>query len=206
MAIANYTDLQSAIADWLARADLTARIPDFVALAEGHFNRELRTREMLSAYAPVLSGGTASLPPDFLESYEITWTGPARSRSLKNVEPDSEAWRFRYRPNGDPSMFVILASTVSIRPAAGGNITIVYYQSIPPLVSNSTNWLLTKCPDLYLYRALAEAYIYQKNDEKSSEFIALATAEVGKAIAAADSNKLARRPNSPPPGDDTGTA
>ena len=32
MALANYTDLQSSIAAWAHRSDLTAIIPDFIAL------------------------------------------------------------------------------------------------------------------------------------------------------------------------------
>lgn len=205
MAIANYTDLQSAVADYLARADLTTRIPDFITLAEAHFNRELRTLEMLNAATPTLSSGTALLPTDFLEWQIVNWSG-VRTRDLKYVEPDSEQWRFRYRPNGDPSMFTLLPTAIIIRPIATGTLTVVYYQKIPPLASNTTNWLLTKCPDLYVYRSLAEAYIYQKNDKLSGEFIALANAEVQKAIGAADTNKLSLRPNAKPPGDDTGTA
>ena len=34
MALANYSDLQSAVAGWLNRTDLTSQIPDFIALAE----------------------------------------------------------------------------------------------------------------------------------------------------------------------------
>ena len=34
MAITNYTQLQSSIASWLLRDDLTAVIPDFITLAD----------------------------------------------------------------------------------------------------------------------------------------------------------------------------
>lgn len=205
MAIASYTDLQAAIADYLARADLTVRIPDFITLAEAHFNRELRTREMISGTAVALGGGAFALPVDYLEWLSLEWNG-VRTRDLKYVEPDSEAWRFRYRPNGDPSMFTVIGASILIRPQAAGSVVLRYYQSIPPLQYSPSNWLLAKCPDLYLYRTLAEAYIYQKNETRAAEFLTLAGAETAKAITAADSNKLAKRPNSPPPGDDTGTA
>ena len=33
MAITTYAELQAAAANWLVRADLTARIPEFIALA-----------------------------------------------------------------------------------------------------------------------------------------------------------------------------
>lgn len=44
--INDYATLKTAIASWLARADLTAAIPDFIQLAETRFNRELRVRQM----------------------------------------------------------------------------------------------------------------------------------------------------------------
>ena len=46
MAISNYTELNTAVANWLDRDDLTDRIPEFIALAEARFNRLLRIRAM----------------------------------------------------------------------------------------------------------------------------------------------------------------
>ena len=45
MAITNYTELKSSLADWLNRSDLTTVIPDFITLAESQFNREIRNRK-----------------------------------------------------------------------------------------------------------------------------------------------------------------
>ena len=39
MALDNYTNLKASIADWLARADMTAVIPDLITLAEGQMHR-----------------------------------------------------------------------------------------------------------------------------------------------------------------------
>ncbi|NCV21747.1 MAG: hypothetical protein EBV45_07325 [Chloroflexi bacterium] len=45
--ITTYTTLQSTIADYLNRADLTAQIPTFIQMAEADMNTRLRTREMI---------------------------------------------------------------------------------------------------------------------------------------------------------------
>ena len=45
MAIGTYAELQTAVANWLDRDDLTDRIPEFIALAEAKMNRA-------SAYIP----------------------------------------------------------------------------------------------------------------------------------------------------------
>ena len=46
MALATYADLQGEIASWLRRADLSAEIPTFIALAEAQMNRRLRVRPL----------------------------------------------------------------------------------------------------------------------------------------------------------------
>jgi hypothetical protein len=43
----------------------------------------------------------------------------------------------------------------------------IYYAQIPALSdSNTTNWMLTKNPDIYLYGALLEASPYIMNDTR----------------------------------------
>ena len=46
MALSTYDELRDSIANWADRADLAQFIPDFVALCEARFNRELRLRSM----------------------------------------------------------------------------------------------------------------------------------------------------------------
>ena len=46
MAISTYVELQTAVANWLDRDDMSARIPEFIALTEARFNRILRIRAM----------------------------------------------------------------------------------------------------------------------------------------------------------------
>jgi hypothetical protein len=46
---------------------------------------------------------------------------------------------------------------------------LTYYATIPALsVSNTTNWLLTDSPDLYLYGALLQAAPYLQDDQRIS--------------------------------------
>lgn len=41
-----------------------------------------------------------------------------------------------------------------------------YYQRIPSLLTNATNWLLTKSPDLYLYGSMLEGEAYLMGDDR----------------------------------------
>ena len=44
MSLDTYSNLQTSIANFLARDDLTTNIPDFISLAEARMSRELDTR------------------------------------------------------------------------------------------------------------------------------------------------------------------
>ena len=46
MALTNYAELKSSIADFLNRDDLTSVIPTFISLAEAQFARDLRHYKM----------------------------------------------------------------------------------------------------------------------------------------------------------------
>ena len=52
-------------------------------------------------------------------------------------------------------------------PDSDYSIELLYYQRIPALSNtNPTNWLLTICPNAYLYGALLAAQPYLINDER----------------------------------------
>ena len=68
MAIGTYSELQTAVANWLDRDDLTDRIPEFIALAEAKMNRVLRISlmENVSTALTMVSGTRDySLPTGF---------------------------------------------------------------------------------------------------------------------------------------------
>ena len=50
MALNNYANLKTAIANFLARDDLTSEIDDFIDLTEADFNRRLRIRAPLDLH------------------------------------------------------------------------------------------------------------------------------------------------------------
>lgn len=71
---------------------------------------------------------------------------------------------------GTPLYFTIFGSEIELAPTpdAAYTIEMIYRQNIPALASNSTNWLLTLSPDLYLYGSLMETAPYIKEDARLS--------------------------------------
>jgi hypothetical protein len=160
MALANYTDLLAAVAGWLNRTDLTATIPDFIKLAENEFNRTLRTIEMEATAALTITSGAVAVPADFLgaKSLYIANTLLDYITPGEALEDDS---------TGVPRWYTIVDGQFVFRPSQSTTGTLYYYQSIPALTSgNTTNWLMTKHPDLYLFATLAQAEFYGWNDDR----------------------------------------
>ncbi len=166
-----YTGLKASIADWLDRDDLTAIIPDFIALFESTANTEgaIRTQFNKTSTSATTVGGTnyVSLPTDWLGTESIILT-----KSGGGFEPlkpyGTAAALYTDYPNaaltqGQSKGFLLLASKVELAPVPdiAYTLTHYYYQKIPALASNSTNWLLTNFPQLYLFGSLvaSEAYL-----------------------------------------------
>ncbi len=165
MTIATYSDLQTAIASWIARADLTATIPDFITLFESAANRRLRIRQQETASALTPSGGIATLPTDYLTWRRVTWTGSTNCE-LEYVHPSYLHALYPTAPTGNPRLFTIEGSSLTLRPLDDTALTFDYFAKIPALsVSNTTNWLLTAHPGIYLFGSLAEAHGFVKDTE-----------------------------------------
>jgi hypothetical protein len=175
MSLSNYTDLLSAIAAYLARDDLTSRIPDFVTLAEAKFNRvllhpQMETRTTLTVDTNLASPEFLDLPSDFqtMRSVRLSGvTGKPRLGFMTQTQMDD----YRYsidNVSDEPVYFSITGDQIELAPTPNENFTVqvIYRRNIPALASNSTNWLLTLAPDLYLYGSLLEAAPYNQNDER----------------------------------------
>jgi hypothetical protein len=175
MAISTYTELQDAVANWLARDDLTARIPEFITLAEAKFNRvllhpQMETRTTLTVDTNLASPEFLDLPSDFqtMRSVRLSGvTGKPRLGFMTQTQMDD----YRYsidNVSDEPVYFSITGDQIELAPTPNENFTVqvIYRRNIPALASNSTNWLLTLAPDLYLYGSLLESAPYMQNDER----------------------------------------
>src|SRR5882672_2940390 len=163
MPIQTYSDLQTAVASWLARADLAANIPDFITLFEAVANRRLRVRQMETVATLTPSSGAAALPADYLTWRRVTWTG-ATPRELEYAHPSYLRALYPSAPSGTARLFTIEGATLTVRPADNTALAFDYFQKIPALASgNPSNWLLAAWPDLYLFGALAEAHGFVKD-------------------------------------------
>jgi hypothetical protein len=169
MSLTNYTDLQTGIANWLQRQDLAAVIPDFITLFEAAANRRLRVRQQEATVELLPSAGVVALPNDYLAWRRLTWTGNPR-RELSYVEPSWLQGAYPDSPIDIPAVFTIEGGKIATMPidTDATALELVYFQAVPALAANSTNWLMSAHPDLYLFGALAEAQAYAANPDAAA--------------------------------------
>jgi len=170
MSFATYSDLQTSIASYLARSDLTSIIPGFITLAENRLRRELRIRQMLKSVttSTVANDATVEIPSDFLEIRDfVVMTNPIQPLSYSS--PSSLSNDPRTSEVGVPKSYTIFASEFQLAPAPDGVYTLkMLYYSAPPYLSSSnvSNVFLNTAPDGLLYGALVEAEPYLMNDAR----------------------------------------
>jgi hypothetical protein len=177
MAITSYSELKAAVANWLARPDLTDRIPEFIALTEAKFNRRLDVRQMEQRSTATIDTTSTdpqfiSLPTDFQSMRRVCLSSVTGKPTIEYLTPTA-LYQMRFGTfadnSGQPAFFTIIGSNIELLPVPDQNYTIemVYRQVIAALSdSNTSNWLLQLAPDAYLYGALLEAAIFTQNDER----------------------------------------
>jgi hypothetical protein len=175
-AFTSYDNLKTNIADYLARSDLTEKIPMFVSLAEKRLNRDLRLRQMLqqSTYS-LTSGYKVPTPTDFLEMKDIHIdANPVVNLNFKTV---SQFYRLgNSSSTGQPINYTLVSDNFVLapRPVSGATINMTYYK-IPKVLSdtNPSNEYLEVCPDLLLYASLAESAPYLLDDPRLATWDAM---------------------------------
>ena len=167
MAVSTYTELKASIANWLNRSDLSDEIADdFIKLTEADFNAKLRIRQMEQIDTITIDSETETVPSGFISvrsfyilssstKYPLEYITPhnlfeirggsrsGRPRSY-TIEADNETEQFRFGPSPDTTYTGYLS----------------YYKNFESLSSssaNSSNYILSNHPGIYLYGSLYHA-------------------------------------------------
>ena len=170
MAITNYSELKSAIADWLDRTDLTDSIPDFITLAETRHRRDFKIRRMETRVTANTVADTEyyTLPDNFVAMRNIQLNTNPKT-ALEYLTPEQMDRIYAGSNKGKPKAYSIIGDNIQLRPLPDSayEIEMLYYKYFTPLSdSNTTNDMLTYHPDAYLYGALVEAEPYLQNDKR----------------------------------------
>ena len=178
MALGTLADIKTAALDELDRSDLSTFTNDFVTFAEGHFNRRIRHRKMVTTATLSPTSNVYTLPTDYLYATRVVELRSIR-RELNYVTPGYVDQAYPDRASGLPQDYTIIGSNLMVYPYTSNDVEITYYQKIPTLISNDPNWLLTECPQLYLRGIQVEALSFiNETDTSRFQFIAQMTARL----------------------------
>lgn len=207
MALDTYTGLVDAIADWLNRRDLAARVPDFLQLAEDDINTRLRDRRMETSVVATVSGQPLPLPDDLIEIVRILGVAsgqpiePMTAHAIQELRASRRVYGVQIPPLPGGAYatrrYSITGGSLELYPAPVENfaLDLVYLAKLPRLsVDTPTNWLLVEDPAIYLYGALAMAEPYLRNDERVTTWAGMYADRVQMRNAASTKSKFAGGP------------
>lgn len=195
MALANFNDLKSTIADFLNRDDLTSVIPTFIALAESQINRDVRHWQMETRSSGQQTGGDqySQLPADWIETIRlILTTGNKAPLTMISIADMATRRSSSNDAAGIPAYFSHVQGQIEFfpTPSSDTDIELLYYAKVPALETNSTNWLMTSNPDVYLYGALLHSAPYLQDDARLAVWAQLYSAAVARVNQSSDSAKF----------------
>ncbi len=185
---ATYQGLCNKIADTLNRQDLTAVIPDFVVLATTRIQRDMaRVRHpyMINRSQATVIDNYVPLPNDFVAIQQLmfqdttqnfVYISPDQSKEVMARGWDSPAMPYSIIPPwvdqaGQTTYYTIIGNRIRIFPPPGQSnpdqLDLWYYARLNPLNNTTTtNWVLSRYPDLYLYGSLLHSAPYLKDDAR----------------------------------------
>ena len=178
MALSTFSDLKTAVANYLNRDDLTSRIPDFITLTENRINRELRARANVSRVITTTPSGTDiyDVPADLIELRSIIKRGTNNNVALAYVTPESAAREYGTVANGSPRAYSSIGKAIKLIPTpdAAYTIELIYYNKLNNLSDSvTTNNILSEFPSLYLYGACLEGAIFLNDSAEITRFDAI---------------------------------
>lgn len=180
MALANYGELKTEIANFLNRDDLTSSIPSFIAMAEASIGRDLRHWRQQKRVTAALDERFEDLPSDWLEMVhvylsdgtELEYASLAEIARRKILTNDQA---------GKPVVYTLNSGQIEFIPAPDEaySVTLIYYARINALTADDdTSWLLLQNPDVYLYGSLIHSAPFLQEDQRLATWAQLYSAAI----------------------------
>lgn len=166
--ITNLATLKTAVADYLARDDLTTWIPNFIQACENKLYRTLNLRNEETALSVAISSGVAAVPSDFKALKFAYYDGtPVLPLNWRTVDDLYQKWPNRSQTSSTPSDISREGSNFIFGPAAAdGTLKGIYYAKQDTLDTTDGSWYVVNAPEILLYGSLLEATPFIQGDER----------------------------------------
>lgn len=166
MAITTFSELKTAVASWANRTDLTSQLDDFVTLAEARLNDMLLLKNMEeeATLTFVVGQNYIALPAGYVSPIALWIIIDGEREKLDPALPEELPY---HTENAIPQYWAI--DGVNIRfdcpadAAYSGKLRFIKKSNLS--ASNTTNYLLTERPDIYLAGCLAEVARFTRDSD-----------------------------------------
>jgi len=179
MSLGNFNDLVKSIITWSHRKDLGVLIPDFITLAETEMfanddevleiRDDEKTATLTAIGTPPNESRFITLPTDFISQRSLKITNQDDQTNLRYRSPTA----LRIHPDtGTPTQFTITSQIeLDIVPDQDYTLTMKYFAKPAPLTaSNQTNSILLSDPNIYLYGALHQVFVFTEDDNEAVKY------------------------------------
>ena len=170
MAISTYAELKTAIANWMARSDLTGDVADFITLGEAALNRELPAVETDGTLTGVVDSRRIDISALSLVAPIALYIVISGDEELVTPRTDGT---FAYAgTSGRPTYWGIDGNYIDFDCPLDQAYTfrLRYRQRFALSDSATTNWLLTNHPDVYLAACLVWGGLFVRSSEIGATF------------------------------------
>lgn len=164
-AITSLATLKTAIADYLARDDLSSYLDYFITATENKLRRTLNLRNEETALSVSISGGVAAVPTGF-KALKFAYFDGSPTYLLEWVPVEEIYARYMYRGEKDIPEYISREGTNFIfgPTSKDGTLKGIYYKKQDSLLTTDPSWYCINAPEVLLYGSLLEAESFIQND------------------------------------------
>jgi hypothetical protein len=179
--IVGYTSLQTAVADWIAKSNLTTFIPNFIQNWEERFYRQPKNfgRWMEAEFDETIASSVIAVQNDYL-GLKYAYVDGSPSSRLDRVSLNQLYGTYpRGGDTGLPRWISRDTTNFVLGPAPDSDYDVKgVYWAKPTLMRSfasdaAAHWIIVNAPDLALYGALCESAPFLQRDARLTTWKAL---------------------------------
>lgn len=162
-----WTQLQADVIAWTNRTDISDKIGSFVAIFEDRVRRNLRVSQMEQNISGTINASQELAKPAGFLAMRALWPS---AYPVQQLEAQSlESVIARDTTSGPPTVYALKAGAFKFD--GSGDVAGVYYQDIPGIKANASNWLSVSAYDAYLFGTLSEAWDYVGDGAQAQKYL-----------------------------------
>jgi len=170
MALDTFGNLKTSIVSWSKRTDTLSLLADFILLAEAEMWKTLRIRDMETSSTDTASSKDLALPTNYIEMRRVRAISGGEYYDINFVTPNGLEDQ---NTSGIPRNYTI-TDQINFDRATTYDIETQFYAKLTALSdSNTSNAVLSRFPDIYLFGSLWALWRWAMDIEKSEYYYAL---------------------------------